>query len=219
MERAHRLTTRRLGVIAAATALAMMVPIAPAHADYAPYHTVSYSAPKGDANVEGLVAEPSLDVTGVSIGYNNKYLRFTMDLVDPSPNPPTGFQQQDFIWRFSYGSPKVQVLVELSQFALFGQFDPDYIGYTDRGADTVGVCKKCYATVNMAKHRVEFYTSLDDFNSALSSAFTSGKTPPTLRPKAVLTVLEADTQVDVGPGLQAFPVDTAVAPSHLTFTV
>ncbi|GAC1586993.1 MAG: hypothetical protein NVS3B21_01540 [Acidimicrobiales bacterium] len=222
--RPRRLTARLalVSAVAAAgglsTAVAVIRP-ASAHTDY---HTASYSSPKGNAHPTPGTTTPSLDIIGVTFGYNGSYLRFESRLAAASKDPPQGFQQQDFFWRFKVD--KQYVYAEYSR-SLNPYIDSStVIGTSTRNSDGTfsdaagQICRLCYSHINPKKGFVEFFVGLEPLNTALSKT-AKGKNI-SVSEGTKLTGLEADSQADGDQnGTSSFPADAAPAPKGLSFTI
>ncbi|GAC1528593.1 MAG: hypothetical protein NVS3B12_00790 [Acidimicrobiales bacterium] len=222
--RPRRLTARLalVATIAAAgglgTAVAIIRP-ASAHTDY---HTASYSSPKGNAHPTPGTTTPSLDIVGVTFGYNGSYLRFESRLAAASKSPPQGFQEQDFYWRFQvdkqyvYAEYTRSLNPYLNSSTLIGTSTRNPDGTFSDGAGQP--CPLCYAHINPKKGFVEFFVGLDPLDLALSK--TSAGKNTSVSEGTKLTGLEADSQADGDQtGASSFPADAAPAPKGLTFTI
>jgi hypothetical protein len=208
------LGARRFVILALVSIVGLMTFAAPAEANH-PYHEYTWKGKAGQASVMG-VPEPGLDITSAAVGYNGRYLRFRMKLSQASRQPPAGWAQADYVWRFKDGA--TQYLVQYSQFVAFGVFVADYAGTTSAGTDTTGACTTCFGTVNVVDGQALFFTTIDDFNTAVQSANAAA---PGIRKGDTLKVLEADTQVDVN-AVQAtvpFQTDSVPAPKGATLTI
>ena len=222
--RPRRLTARLALVATVASvgglgaAVAIIRP-ASAHTDY---HTASYSSPKGNAHPTPGTTTPSLDIVGVTFGYNGSYLRFESRLTAASKDPPQGFQEQDFFWRFRVDKQYIyaeytrslnpylnsQTLIGTSTLNSDGTF-----------SDAAGqLCPLCYAHINPKKGFVEFFVGLEPLNTALSKT-TAGKNT-SVSEGTKLTGLDASSQADGDQqGTSNFPADAAPAPKGLTLTI
>ncbi|MHB8467239.1 MAG: hypothetical protein ACYDH6_23770 [Acidimicrobiales bacterium] len=212
---------RRASLLALIGLFALIVP---AHAAGTPYPTVHYGdndKAAGDAAIGPLPA-PSLDITGVTYGFDGHNLRMTAKLTAASKSAPLPFLEEDFTWQFKLDKAgKVIAYVNYSRWTITElniNFSPYSVGAVVGGAQTPSsaTCPTCVGTINLSKGEAEFSIGLDDLNAMVTSVVA---TAPQVAKGSTIYPTEADTLVGFPPLGSVLSADVALAPPKFRFTL